>query len=170
MTKKDYLKVLVLTLFLSVVINVLFGRYLSVKLSTLPILNRFKIISPQAPIVLTSKEVVRVSETGDVLQVVNNTKPKLSSVMLRSGNNITVLGGAINLTSEGAFITTKSVIGANSPEQLLVKLNDGTVGGVLSIAADPASNLVVLKTDMKNVPVVSMAESKQFRWEKKLFF
>lgn len=170
MTKQEMTKVAVLSIILSVAINVFFGRYLAVKLSTLPLLNKWNILSPQAPIVLTSREVVRVTEGADILQVVNNTKPKLSLVLVASGNTVKVLGGALNLTSDGLFVTTKSVVGSTPMEQMYVQLNDGSVVSVAGVVSDRASNVVILKTDAKNISVASIGESKRLQVGEKILF
>ncbi len=170
MTKSSLAKIILLCVVLSLLMNVFFGRFLAAKISTLPALNRLKLISPQAPIVINTRQEVRISDTGDAIQTIDSTKSKLSLVMEQNGNQLSQVGAAVNLTGDGLFLTTKTVLGSIKPENLLVKLEDGTTGAVKNIALDPASNLAIIKTDLKNVQVANIGDSKSLVTGQKIIF
>lgn len=170
MTKSQAAKILLCSTLLALLLNVLFGRWLSVKLSTWPLLNRWKILSPQAPIVINTREEVRVSDTGDILQAIDVAKSKLSAVLIKNAGQISYGGGAVNLTSDGLFLTTKSVIGNSKAENILLRLYDGTSLSVQAITDDPATDLVILKTAGTNVPTANLGSAKNLQPGSKVIF
>jgi serine protease Do len=160
MSKKQVTYILVLSIFLSLAINIFFGRYLGAKISTIPLLNRWKILSPQAPIVINTREEVRVSDTADVIKVVSLSRPRLSGIIAVNGGETLLIGGAVNLTSDGLFLTSKAVLTGVKLENLYIKLDDGALAPVASIVSDPASNLVVLKASLRNIQVANLGTSR----------
>jgi len=162
--KKNYTwKVVLLSVIFAFLANIFFGRFIIAKLSTWSVLSSFKILSPQAPIVINTKEEVRVNETGDAVRIMNSVKTKVSSVVFKNKNSLDFLGTAINLTSDGLVITVDSVIDKFKINGLLVKLNNGEYGEVSEIIKDPATDLVVLKMKMKDMPVVEFGDSKKLQ-------
>lgn len=159
MKNSQLLKIVLLSVISALLANILFGRYLTAKISTLPLLNRWKILSPQAPIVINTREEVRVNETKDILLVLSSVKPKLSAVIIKNPNQVSLAGTAVNLTSDGLFLTSKTLVDNAKPENLFVRLDDGTVGRVDFIFKDPATDLAILKAKINNVPVANIGES-----------
>lgn len=155
------LKIIIISTLTAVFINIFFGRLIAAKISTWPVLNRLQILNPQAPIVINTREEVRVSETGDVVKTVNAAKSKISAVVMKGSGNILQLGTAINLTSDGLFLTVESVIAGKQPNQLVVKLDNGKFGEVNEIIRDPATGLVVLKTGLNGMGLADLGESDQ---------
>lgn len=168
-TKKRIVSLMVLTVILALVANVLFGRWLAVKLSMLPVLNRYKIISPQTPVVINNQQTIRVSDSGDSQQALALARPKLSLVLSSSGGQVTVLGTAINLTADGLFVAVKPAP-PTPTEALTIKLDDGTLAPVIAEASDSGSNLVILKTAQQNDPTADLASSKNASVGQKLIF
>src|SRR5476649_2835008 len=103
MSKLQITKIVILSVLITFALNILVGRFFTAKISTWPVLNRLKILSPQAPIVINNHETFRVSDSGDAVAAANDIKSKLSSVVLVNGSNLTYLGTALNLTSDGSF-------------------------------------------------------------------
>ncbi|MCL5667256.1 MAG: S1C family serine protease [Patescibacteria group bacterium] len=170
MGKKQFAYVIILSVALSVLANVFFGRLLAVKVSTIPILNRWKILSPQAPIVINTREEVRSGDGSDVLQTINTTKSKISSVIFAEAGQVRILGAAVNLTSDGAFLTAKPVTAGMKMENLIIKLDDGRTAPVAAVALDPATNLEILKANISNVPVAGIGSSKDLAVGQKIIF
>ncbi len=170
MKKTRAIVLIVFILACSLLLNVFFGRFLTAKISTLSFLNRFHLLSPQTPIVINQRQEIRVSDTGDVLAALDSVKSKLSSVISVSNNTLTSLGGAVNLTSDGLFVTAKSVVDGAKPENLIIKLENGSTGKVTAIMPDPATNLVLLKADISGVPVVDFGSSAGLVPGQKLIF
>ena len=103
MTK--HLKIILISVVLALILNILLGRWLTAQISTIPALNRWKLLSPQAPIVINNREEIRISDSGDILQAIQDAKSKISSVVILQKGQMNLVGGAINLTGEGVFVT-----------------------------------------------------------------
>jgi S1-C subfamily serine protease len=170
MTKSSYIKLLLITVGITLLVNIFFGRFLTAKISTIPVLNRFHILSPQAPIVINTTHQERISDTNDTVNAVNALKSKLSLVILVKDGQSQVLGGSVNLTSEGLFLTTKQVMGQYPLSSLYVKLDDGTTAPITDQSIDPATNLVVVRAQMNNIPVAVFANSENLVPGQKIVF
>jgi len=161
---------LTVSVVLSLLVNVFFGRALSARISTLPLLNRWKILSPQAPIVINTREEVRVSDTTDVPKIISAARPKLSGVFVVSAGKTSQVGAAVNLTSDGTFLTVKKALEGQKTENLYIKLDDGTTSKIVSMVLDPATNLVLLKTELRNVPTAALGASRNLSAGDRIFF
>jgi S1-C subfamily serine protease len=161
MSKFQTSKIILISIAISFLLNLFFGRFLTAKISTLPLLNRLKLINPQAPIIINTKEEIRISDSGDVLQALGAIKSKISTLLVVNGSQVAVSGAVVNLTSDGLFLATKAVVGDNQSENFLVKLDDGTLVKVVKLIPDAATDLVVLRTQANNLPVVDLGESKK---------
>jgi len=159
MSKTKLFVVVVVTIILSWIFSISAGRVLTAKIFTWPVLNRWKILSPDAPIVITKYETVRVSDSGDVLTAANSAKSKISVVVLVAGGNASVVGGAMNLTSDGVFVTAASVFSPKNDDNYFVVLSDGSQALVSNKVTDPATSLVFFKAKLNNVPTASLGKS-----------
>jgi|GEM_PF-1782793 len=162
MTKKRAFAIVGLSVVLSLIANIFLGRYLVAEISTIPFLNRWKLMSPQAPIVINTREEVRITDSGDISKSINDARSKISAVLSRSatGSPTTFLGGAVNLTSDGLLLSVKQVIGTTKAENLFVKLDNGSVSPVTQITGDPATDLVILSTVVRGSPIANISSSK----------
>src|SRR5258708_34748091 len=158
MSKIKVFNIIFFTILLSLFFNILFGRFLTAKISTWPPLNRWKIISPQTPIVITNTQEVRYSDGADVVAAVNAVKSKISTVVIGSGGSLTVVGGAVNLTSEGAFVTSANIF-STLGETYSVILNDGRSAKITATTIDPATGLVFFRAPLNNVSVAALGTS-----------
>ncbi len=159
--KKNHVAIIIIvSVALSLILNIFPGKIIVAKISTWPLLNRLKILSPQAPIVITNRETVRVSDAGDVLLAVNSVKSKLSALVQVDveNNSLSVVGTAINLTSDGTFVTGSAILSSDL-WSYAVLLDDGRKAGITEMATDPATNLVFFKADISNVPTASITAS-----------
>ncbi len=169
-TKKSIAWIIIASVFFSLVVNLLFGRWLAVKVSTWPLLNRWKLVSPMAPIVINNREEIRVTDPSDPRRALDLLRPKLSLVVSKSGQQILPLGSTLNLTADGAFVTIKSAIANQKMADLLIKLDDGTIVQVTAIIPDSATELVILKTNAQNIATANLASSKDAAAGKYLVF
>lgn len=149
--------------------NIFPGRFLAARLSTWPVLNRWQILSPQAPIVITNRETVRVEGSGDVLQAANAIKPKISSIVEVKGVTLKQAGSAINLASDGSFVTAQASF-ADKGGSYFVQLNDGRQAPVTRQILDPATSLVFFRADLTGVPTASLANSRDLLGGDKIIF
>ena len=168
MSKWKVLQIIVLSVACAWIFDVFVGRTLVAKISTLPVLNRWHILAPQAPIVINNRETVRVSDSGDLLDAANLAKSKLSTVVSVAGNKITIAGNAVNLTSDGLFATGVSTFSPNG--NYIVVLNDGTNSLITQTSPDPATGLVFFKAALNNVPVAPLGDSTQLTPGEKILF
>lgn len=158
MNKKQVIVIVIISIFFSWLFTFLFGRQLSAKISTWPVLNRLHVLSPDAPIVINNHETIRVPDSADLAAAASGAKSKISAVALVSGTQVQMTGSALNLTSDGNFVTGKdsfpSAIG-----NYYVVLNDGRSGKIITETADPATSLIFFKADISGVPVISFSSS-----------
>lgn len=168
MTKKS-ISILVTAVVLSLIANVFFGRWLSAKISTWPVLNRFKILSPQTPIVINQQQVVRTSDATDLLQAAGTAKSKLATVGWTDGNgNLNVVGAAVALTSDGLFVTGSPTFAAN--QKYFIILNDGTTAPVTTSTPDSVTGLVFFKAPAASISPADLGNSNDLLPGEKILF
>ncbi len=159
MNAKRTFALIVITIILSLLANVFFGRWLTAKISTLPVLNRFKILSPQTPIVINNQQVTRVSDSTDLMQAENSVSSKLSAVaVLDSSGNMSAAGAAVNLTSDGLFVTGNNTFG-QSGQKYFVVLSDGTTAAISTTTEDAATGLVFFRAAAQNISPADLGNS-----------
>jgi hypothetical protein len=161
MNKNTIVKIVLLSVALSFLVNILFGRYLTAKVSTLPLLNRWKIVSPQAPIVINTVRQERVSDTGDILDALNAVKSKLSLVVrMEKDGGVEVLGGAVNVTSDGWFLVPKKFVSTSTLASTYIKVDGSNASMPIERAVlDPATNFAMVKVNASNVAVSPLGSS-----------
>ncbi len=168
--KHNLLVIIVSCVIITFLFNLLFGRYLTAKISTFPLFNKWQIISPQAPIVINTREEVRISDAGETLQAVSAIKSKISTIAVSENNTLTVTGGAVNLTSEGVFVSHSLAFAMDSGNYYII-LNDGETAKIKEKLVDPATGLVFFKADLtNNVPAANLASSSDLKPGEKIFF
>ena len=162
MNKKQLVYVVLATAVLVFVLNLFFGRPLAARLSTLPFLNRFNILSPQAPIVINTREEVRVNDGKDILEAVANIKSRLSQVVLVQNSQVSVAGYAVNVASEGLFAAPQGVFASKTGDYYVVLSDDrrALVGGKVT---DLATGMVFFSADLNAVPVAPWGDSSQLK-------
>lgn len=142
---------------LAFVLNLFFGRFLLAKLSTWPFLARFKILDPQAPIVITNRQEIRLTDSGQLTDALNAASPKLSLLVFKDGTNLAWAGTAVNLSSSGVFVAAPEAF--TQKGQAYVVLSDGSSAKVLTQVSDPGTGLVFFTADLKNMPIAVLADS-----------
>jgi hypothetical protein len=171
MQKNQSTKIILIAAFFAFALNLFFGRYLTAKFSTLPLLNRFKILSPQAPIVINNTQEVRVSDNVDYIKAFSQFKPKLNSVFILKNNQPIFLTSGVNLTNDGIVLIPLSNFSSFKVKDLVnifVKFSDGNFVKVNSFVKDSYANLAYLKTEANNLSVINFADSKQLEAAQKL--
>ncbi len=168
-TKKSQVNIIIIAVLASWLFNIFPGRFLAAKLSTWPVLNRWKILSPQAPIVITNRETVRVEGGGDAQYAANSVKSKMSVVVEVKPTGAAVLGSAVNLTSDGSFVTGAGTFNSKTAAYFVV-LSDGRQAPITQKSADEATSLVFFKADLDGVPAASLGNSKDLAVGDKIIF
>lgn len=170
MSKKQITLIIFLAVLITSIVNIFAGRWLTAKVSTLPLLNKWKILSPQSPIVITNQQTIRVNNGEDVIQTAQQIKSKISSLVLVQDGSDKVVGSAINLTSDGTFVAALGSINTKLSGTYYVVLNDGRFAKVSGTATDSATSLVFLKAALSNVPVADFGDSKKLSVGDKVIF
>lgn len=146
--------IIVVASIIALAAQILFGNYLSARLATFPGLRNWNLFNPRAPIVVTNRETVRVSDANDAVETAAAVKSKLSTVVYYDGTGpnrkLVLSGGAINWTTDGYFVTSKSALPVANKTYAIV-LNNGEIYPIKKAYPDTATNLVMLDTDANNL-------------------
>lgn len=161
MQKKVYFKLFLASVIGAFLLNLFFGRLLTAKISTWPYLNRLNILSPQAPIVITNREEIRIEDGAELAGAVSVARSKMSLLLLKQGNKVVEKGAAVNLASEGVFVSTQNAF--RDAGEYWVLLSDGRQAPVKNLTTDSATGLVFFKADFKDLPVAIFADSKAIK-------
>lgn len=159
MKKGHYVQIIFLAVIISLLAEILFGGYLGARLATLPLVRKFGIMNPQAPIVINRRETVRVNDSNDIHDASESVKSKLSTLVSVIDGQTKMVGAAINLTSDGLFLTGKSAA-TGDLKQYRIILQDGRIAPLQTVMTDPASNMVVVKAEISGVSVANIGRSK----------
>lgn len=170
MNKKHSIYLITIAVIVSVIFQLFLTPTLLARLSVSSWLSKFKILNPQAPIVINTVKEVRVSDTGDVQQALGKLKPGISAIFMADSNGVKMTGGAINISSDGIFVSSKLALPANASAKYYVVLSDGTTKELNKEVLDPVTNLVFLKADLSNVPVANLVNSQDLEVGQKVIF
>lgn len=170
MSKKKIFFIVLVSIFAGWIFTIFPGNFLEAKISTWPVLNRWGVLNPQAPIVINTRETVRVSDNGDAVQAVKDISSKLSLVVLVDGGKQTVVGNSLNLTSDGAFVTSSQAFSAKLNGEYYIVLNDGNSYKISERTLDPATNLEFFLAQVKNSSPVYLGSSKDLQSGEKIIF
>jgi serine protease Do len=166
MKKYQILVVILIASVTALAVQILFGNFLSAQLSTMPLLRNLDLFNPRAPIVVTNRETVRVSDSNDAIETTNAAKSKLSSVVYYEGEgdnaHLVVSGGAINWTADGYFLTSKQALGVANKTYAVV-LNNGDIFPVKDVFPDVSSSMVLLSTDARSLATIEPANLSELR-------
>ena len=162
MNKKQFIVLLVLAVVIVWVADLLAGNYLSAKLATSQFARKFNLFNPQAPIVVTNENTVRVNSDKDPVQTAENSKSKTATVVYFENGQLVSSGAAVNWTSDGYFVSVKQALGLKD-KVYAVMTSAGDLYPIEKSYSDPASSLVILQTSAQNLPVLDPANSKDLR-------
>ncbi|HMQ02042.1 MAG TPA: S1C family serine protease, partial [Candidatus Doudnabacteria bacterium] len=143
-------------------VDLLIGNYLAARLSTTSLARRFNLFNPQAPIVVTNRETVRVSNNSDVIDTAQNAATKTATLIYFDGDRLVAAGNAVNWTSDGYFVSAKAAFSATGKVYAVVT-STGELFPVEAVYSDPASDLVLIQTPARSLSVFSPAEPRDLR-------
>jgi S1-C subfamily serine protease len=126
-------------------------RFVAPKLNTIPFFAKNNLLPANAPLVINTREQVRVTEGSDSVAAIQRAKPWLVGIV--SGKDIVsarVVASGILVTSDGLIATTKNAVG--SEKSFVIVFSDGNTSQAAVAAVDPASDLVLLKAEGQNLP------------------
>lgn len=153
---KKFIFIVLIALF-AFMLNVFFADRFSAHVATWNWVKKAHLVQPRAPLVINTREEIRVNETNDIISALSRNKNKVGA-LFSVGNGAPQLRGAvIAATSNGMVLTSRLAVGDLKAEQLSVQLDDGKRYSVSAIISDPASNVVALQTNASGLSVVSFA-------------
>lgn len=142
----------------SILVNVFFTRWLTAKISTLPWLNRLNLINPQAPIVITQREEIRISPEGELREALEKIRKVTSRVGVMERGEFKPIGQALSFTSDGIWITSALTAGGKLNNSY-VSLPDGQTVRVTQVFVDKETGVAFLKTPATVSGVGTFAET-----------
>ncbi len=169
MRKRHVTLIILIAVIVTLAINVVFGNYLAARLSTLPIIRKFDLLNPRAPIVINNRETIRVSDANDAVEVASAVKSKLSTLVYYEGGRLVHAGVLLNWTADGYFITSSKAFAATG-KTYAVLTNNGDVFPVNTVYPDTASSAVIVATDARGMSTVDTLNSKDLRPGQKVLF
>jgi len=155
MNKKIVTWMILISLFFGSFGSWFLTRYLIPKLDTLPFLVKYNLTPPSGPLVINTREEVRVDSSQDLVTAIQSAKPWTVAVLaLNTAGSVQTLGTGLVLTSDGLIATTQTAI--NNQTNIWVKTISGSVYQATVKSTDPASGLVFLQAaGLKNQPIAS---------------
>lgn len=162
MNKKQFVLILAIAVVLVWALDLLIGNYLSARLATSSFARKFNLFNPQAPIVVTNRETVRVNSNNDIVQTAQNSKSKVATIVYFEEGNLITSASAVNWTRDGYFISVKDAF-ATPGKVYAVMTQQGDVYPIEKTYPDPASNLVIIETAANNLPVLDPADLNDIR-------
>lgn len=142
---------------LVLMINLFFGDFLQAKIATLHWVQKYHLINPRVPLVINTREEIRSSDANDLVSAVSNQKNKVAALVDTTGGARTLIGSAVVVTSDGVYLTVRSVVGDRPINNLVVIQSDGKELQVISSYFDPATSLVLIKTTGTGLSVASLS-------------
>jgi hypothetical protein len=168
MNNKTKFTIILISVFFSFVVNILFGTYLTALVSTLPVLNRLRILSPQAPIVINKREEIRISDSGDILASAQEVKSKVSSLVYLDKDGVNFAQSLINLTTDGIFLGANEGFSKISTEKFFVLTSEGKISSVIKQVTDNTLGVTYFYTNLKGVSVVNFGQSSELKSGEKI--
>lgn len=134
-------------------LTVAFGDALAAKLATQRWVQKYNLVKPRAPLVINTREEVRVSDTNDTIGTIGRNQEKVAAVVVEQGGLDVLRGAALAAISDGVWLTTKAVVSGAPEGALFVVTNGGARERVTGMIQDPASPVVLLQTGQRGLSV-----------------
>lgn len=157
---KRIILIVALSVLCSLVLSVFLGDLIAAKVSTWQWVRKYHIVEPRAPLVINTREEVRVNDTNDLVASLNRSKTKVAAVVQTTPDGSRKLvGSATVVSADGLFLSSKLGLGDGKLESLRIVMTDGAVYPIESVISDPVSNAVLIKTAANGFSVVSFANA-----------
>lgn len=129
-----------------------FSRYIIPKINTISFLTKYNLVPTAGPVVINTREEVRVNEGSDSIAAIKRAKPWLVGILNNGDiNTLNFSGSGIILSSDGLIATTASAL-STPVSNINIAREDGTILQARLVATDPASDLALLKAEAANLP------------------
>src|SRR5262245_4427568 len=108
--KKTIVTVLIAAV-IGFVASVFLGDWLAAQISTWHWVQKYGLLSPRAPLVIHTREEVRVNDTNDIINIINRSKSRVGALLDTSGGQVRLAGSVTTATADGVFFATRSAVG-----------------------------------------------------------
>lgn len=162
MNKKTIFFVIICSVALGGVSGWALMRFLLPRLNSIPVLVKYNLVPNSSPLVIHTREEIRVNEGSDAVAAIQKVKPWI--VQIFSGPDLAhtqVYGAGLVLTSDGLIATTAGAWRGSN--QAYVKLYDGAVLPAVFKASDSQSDLVFIKVSGSGLPTASLGFPKDLQ-------
>ena len=171
MNRKSVLFVILASIILGGLSGWFFVRLVAPKLNTVSFFRNINFLPSSSPLVINTREEIRVIEGSDSVAAIQRAKPWLVGILAGKDFSTTkVSSSGIFVTSDGVIATTKTAlselypIDANLPQQkFTVVVSDGRALPATFRALDPASDLVLLKAEGGNFATASFGQPRELK-------
>lgn len=140
-----------------------FNRYVIPKLNTIDWLVRNNLAPSPGPLVINTRQEIRVNEGSDSIAAIQTAKPWLVGIFSGSDQySARIAATGLILTSDGLIATTKQAVPSDLGN-LQIALQDGSVLPAQVVARDTASDLVLIKVSAANLPAAALGFPKDLQ-------
>lgn len=152
MKKKNFLFALCIVL-VTFLLTTIFGSWFVERVALIPFVKKYDLIGSRTPLVINTREEVRISDTTDLVAMSNKVKDKLGILVNADG---ILLASLVSISSDGWYLAPRAVVESLLSKDLRV-LTDRSSGGVDAIVVDPATSLAFVKSSATTRAVMPMA-------------
>lgn len=157
---KKAILIIVVSILGSLIVTVFAADWVTAKVSTWQWVRKYHIVEPRAPLVINTREEVRVHDTNDLIASLNRSKTKVAAVVqIAPDGSKKLVGAAAVMSADGLFLSSKLALGDGKFESLRIAMTDGTMYPLESVVVDPVSSAVLIKTTASGFSVVSFANA-----------
>jgi S1-C subfamily serine protease len=161
MKRPKLICLLVATFLLSFVLTAFFGDWFVERVALLPLVRKYEIVKPRTPLVINTREEVRISDTSDLVAIANKSKDRLAALTEEASGVVRLRGNLVAISSDGWYLASKQSFGSKDPKGLFVKTENGTEA-VDQLVFDDFTDIVLVKTKLLSRAVMSIAPSRDF--------
>ncbi len=148
-----------LVVVISFLLSSLFGPWFVERLAQNNWAKKYNILNTRTPLVINTREEVRISETQDLVAIGGKSKERVAAlVRAETASSSQLLASLVAVSSDGWYIAPKQVLVGVPLEQLRV-LSESGRGVVSRLVVDPDTDLSFIKSDLAPRSVMPIAIS-----------
>lgn len=163
MTKKIIILIIVCSVIFGGLGGWIFIRYVIPKLNTINWLVKYNLAPQTSPLVINTREEIRVNEGSDSIAAIQTAKPWVVGILTGADALSTrIKGSGLIVTSDGLIATSKAVV-PDPAQKFYVSFSDGSIAPATLVATDPSSDLVLIKAEKNNLATASLGNTKDLQ-------
>lgn len=168
--------ILIVVVIVSGIVAVTADRFLFPYLSTVPSLRNYEFLKPrETEIIIQEKETVKIEESDIINEAIKKLKPTIVTIIPKEDEDLSAsklygdenYGSGFVITSDGLIVTNNQIINDINKEYE-VFTSENKKYKSKEIYQDPSSEIIFIKIDADNLPVVSLGVSDDLRIGQKI--